>query len=164
MSVLEVLKEAILSERRAAAFYEIAAKNTTDEGVRSIFATMAAEEKEHAKILGRQWANASQGKGFAPPAQEPVGMREDDEIISHAIKNGLLAAGFEAGAISAAMALEQGAIELYGKRAEAATDPNEKALYAWLATWEKGHLAFLAKIDDQLRESVWQDQNFWPFD
>ncbi len=164
MAVLEALKEAILSERRAAAFYETAARNAHDGGVRSVFETMAGEEKEHARLLARQWASAVQGGGFEPPPDEPIQPREDDAIVSHAIRNGMLAAGFEAGAIAAAMALEERAIALYGSRAELAADPNEKKLYRWLATWEKGHLEFLARMDEQLRESVWQDQNFWPFD
>jgi len=164
MAVLEALKEAILSERRAAAFYETAARNARDEGVRSVFETMAGEEREHARLLARQWASAVQGGGFEPPPDEPIQPREDDAIVSHAIRNGMLAAGFEAGAIAAAMALEERAIALYGSRAELAADPNEKKLYRWLATWEKGHLEFLARMDEQLRESVWQDQNFWPFD
>ncbi|HPH03465.1 MAG TPA: ferritin family protein [Spirochaetota bacterium] len=164
MAVLEALKEAILSERRAAAFYETAAKNAGDAGVRSVFSTMAEEERGHARLLAKQWASAVQGGNFSAPSDEPMQPGAQDAIVSHAIRNGLLAAGFEAGAIAAAMALEERAIKFYGARAEVATDPNEKALYCWLATWEKGHLEFLAKMDDQLRETVWHDQNFWPLD
>ena len=42
-------------------------------------------------------------------------------------------------------------------------DPNEKALYKWLAEWEEQHLYFLSEIDKELREQIWNDSNFWPF-
>ena len=61
------------------------------------------------------------------------------------------------------MAMEKNAIKLYSDRAAAATDPNEKALYSWLAKWETQHLNFLADIDRELTEDIWFDQSFWPF-
>jgi rubrerythrin len=61
------------------------------------------------------------------------------------------------------MAMEKNAIQLYSDRASDAPDPNEKALYKWLAEWELQHLNFLAEIDKELTEQVWHDNNFWPF-
>jgi rubrerythrin len=60
------------------------------------------------------------------------------------------------------MSMEESAIKLYSGRAAAATDPNEKALYNWLAKWETQHLNFLADIDRELTEDIWYDQSFWP--
>ena len=72
-------------------------------------------------------------------------------------------AGFEVAAISAAMSMEERAIRLYAERAESAADPEEKAMYAWLASWEKEHLDYLSKIDRELTEGIWLDSQFWPF-
>ena len=164
MPVLEILKEAILSERRAAAFYETAAKNSRDAGVGEIFAMMAEEEKSHARLLARQFVAYNKDGSFAVLADEPAPPPVDDGIVTHAVRNGILAAGFEAAAIDAAMALENRAIRLYSERAATAQDENEKKIYAWLATWERGHLQLLARLDEGLRESVWQDNSFWPLD
>ncbi|MBE0679428.1 MAG: rubrerythrin, partial [Bacteroidales bacterium] len=46
---------------------------------------------------------------------------------------------------------------------ESAADPNEKELYRMLAEWERGHHKWLMRIDKELREQVWYDNNFWPF-
>jgi rubrerythrin len=75
----------------------------------------------------------------------------------------LSAADYEAAAISAAMSMEEKAIKLYSDRSAEAADPNEKALYQWLADWEKQHLHFLSAIDKELTEQIWHDNNFWPF-
>ncbi|MCK7507656.1 MAG: hypothetical protein MZV70_28840 [Desulfobacterales bacterium] len=55
------------------------------------------------------------------------------------------AADFEAAAVAAAMSMEKNAIEIYSRRAAEAQDPDEKALYDWLAKWETAHLDFLAE-------------------
>jgi rubrerythrin len=42
-------------------------------------------------------------------------------------------------------------------------DPNEKKLFNWLADWEKGHLKILNDLDNDLKEKIWYDNQFWPF-
>jgi rubrerythrin len=85
------------------------------------------------------------------------------DILTQELKEEMSAADYEAAAISAAISMEKKAIELYADRAVAAQDPNEKALYEWLAKWETQHLNFLAEIDKELTEQIWHDSNFWPF-
>ena len=87
----------------------------------------------------------------------------DSQVLSKEIKSEISAADYEAAAVAAAMSMEESAIKLYSGRAAATTDPNEKALYNWLAEWERQHLDFLADIDRELREDIWYDQSFWPF-
>ena len=50
-----------------------------------------------------------------------------------------------------------------GSSAAGATDPNEKEMYQMLADWERTHFHLLHKLDEDLKEQVWQDNNFWPF-
>jgi rubrerythrin len=61
------------------------------------------------------------------------------------------------------MSMEKNAIEIYTRRAGEAQDPDEKALYSWLAKWEGEHLAFLSRLDREITEQIWNDNNFWPF-
>lgn len=163
-SAVDILKEAILLERRGKAFYTTAAKQTDSEAARKIFEMMAAEEDEHINFLSRQFAYYEKNKAFmkvdgAADADESTVMA----ILSEEIKSQVSAAGYEAAAISAAIDFETRAVQIYSDRAAAATDPNEKEMYQMLADWEKGHHFWLHKINEDLKEQIWYDNNFWPF-
>jgi len=163
-SSVDILKEAILLERRGKAFYATAARQTESIAARKIFEMMAAEEDEHINFLSKQFAYYEKNKAF---------MKVDDavdtddatvmEILSEEIKKQVNAAGFEAAAISAAMDFETRAVQIYSDRAESATDQNEKEMYQMLSDWEKGHHFWLHKINEDLKEQIWYDNNFWPF-
>jgi rubrerythrin len=163
-SAVDILKEAILLERRGKAFYATAARQTESEAARKIFEMMAAEEDEHINFLSKQFAYYEKNKAFMKVNE----VADTDEstvmaILSEEIKTQINAAGYEAAAISAAMDFETRAVQIYSDRATAATDPNEKEMYQMLADWEKGHHFWLHKINEDLKEQVWYDNNFWPF-
>jgi rubrerythrin len=163
-SAVDILKEAILLERRGKAFYTTAARQTQSEAARKIFEMMAAEEDEHIEFLSKQFAHYEQHKEFMKT--EGGGDVDDStvmQILSEEIKKQVDAAGFEAAAISAAMDFETRAVKIYSERAESAEDPHEKEMYRMLADWEKGHHFWLHKINEDLKEQVWYDNNFWPF-
>ena len=125
---------------------------------------MADEEVKHVAILTEQFKAYRQNKKFNPgDYQEDHGDGISAKVLTKELKTEISAADYEAAAISAAMAMEKNAIQLYSDRASEAVDPNEKALYKWLAEWEMQHLNFLAEIDKELTEQVWHDNNFWPF-
>lgn len=161
---LEILKMAILMEKRGKAFYEKMAEQTDSEGAKMIFMTMAEEEKEHVEYLSKQFSYYVKEKHFAKPVTS-ADISEDisGEIINREIVKQISAASFEAAAISAAMDFETKAVEVYSKRAEEAEDPNEKEMYAWLAEWERGHHKILHDLNEALKESIWYDNQFWPF-
>jgi rubrerythrin len=163
-SAVDILKEAILLERRGKAFYAMAAKQTESEAARKIFEMMAAEEDEHINFLSRQFAYYEKNKSFMKIAESA----DTDEstvmaILSEEIKSQVSAAGYEAAAISAAMDFETRAVQIYSDRAVSATDKNEQEMYQMLADWEKGHHFWLHKINEDLKEQIWYDNNFWPF-
>ena len=160
----DILKKAILLEKKGKTFYEKVAQQTHATVVKRFFEMMANEEQNHIHILSEQYKAYQDNKEFK--STEFDELHESDIaalVISKEIKSEISAADYEAAAISAAMSMEENAIKLYSDRAAAATDPNEKALYDWLAKWETQHLNFLADIDRELTESIWHDQNFWPF-
>ena len=161
---LAILKNAILLEKRGKSFYTAVADQTDKEPVRRFFKQMATEEDSHIRILSEQFKSYNDTKTFKSTAFDTEHSNSfAKEVINAALKEQIAAAGFEAAAIGAAMAMEKNAITLYSRRAEEAQDENEKALYRWLADWEKSHLEFLAAIDRELTEKVWHDNNFWPF-
>lgn len=160
---VEVLKTAILLERRGKAFYTQAARNSESKSATKIFEMMAEEEDEHINFLVRQFKNYQEHHAFItnelPPEEDPTVV----EILTENIKKEISAAGFEAAAIGAAIDFENRAIEIYSNRAEEATDPNEKEMYQMLADWEKTHHHLLHKLNEDLKEQIWNDNNFWPF-
>lgn len=161
----DILKEAILLEQRGKAFYSNIAAQTKSEAVRKVFSMMADEEDQHIAFLSRQFSHYEKNKAFAENARHDEDPSEEVamEVLSKEMKHQISAASFEAAAISAAMDFETRAVNLYAGRAEVATDKNEKETYHMLAEWERGHHKWLLRIDKELREQVWYDNNFWPF-
>ena len=163
-TTLDILKQAILLEQRGKAFYENIAEKTENKAVQEIFDMLATEEQKHIQTLSEQFKTYRKEKKFIP-----VGLHEQDspsvasEVLTREIKEKISAAGFEAAAISAGIAMEERAIQLYTKSAQTASDPKAKALYEWLATWERDHLNMLLDIDKALKEKIWFDNQFWPF-
>lgn len=160
---IDILKEAILLERRGKAFYTQAARNSESKSAKKIFEMMAEEEDEHINFLTRQFKNYVKNHEFldneAPPEEDGTAT----EILTEEIKKEIDAAGFEAAAISAAIDFENRAIKIYSDRAKEATDPKEKELYQMLADWEKTHHHLLYRLNEDLKEDIWNDNNFWPF-
>ena len=160
---LDILKSALLLEIRGQAFYKKAAQQAENQAVKDFFENMAAEEVRHVQILSDQY-KAVKAKGtFTAPNIEGTPSGVADNVLAESLKKRISAAGFESAAISAAMGMEERAIKLYAGRAEEADDPEEKRLYKWLAEWESQHLEYLARIDREVTEAIWNDNSFWPF-
>ena len=160
---IEILKNAILLEKRGMAFYSKIAGQTSGKAVKEFFEMMADEEVKHVEILAEQFKAFQKNKKFTPGAYQEDHSSISSKVLTKELKGEISAAGYEAAAISAAMAMEKNAIKLYSDRAAETEDLNEKALYQWLSRWETEHLNFLAEIDKELTEQIWYDNNFWPF-
>jgi len=161
---LEILKTAILLEKRGKAFYEKMAEQTQSPEARKIFTTMAEEEKAHVEFLSLQFAHYIKAGVFSKPDTHSSETEDiSNEILSPQLVKEISAASFEAAAISAAMDFETRAVELYTKRAAETDDANEKEMYKWLANWESGHHKILHDLNEALKESIWYDNQFWPF-
>jgi len=161
---LEIIKSAILMEVRGQAFYKNVVDQTKNEDVKNIFTIMANEEKLHTEYLSKQYSSI---KNNGKPDQQilPEASSENlvNLILSPEIKNQVSGAGFEAAAISASIDMENKAVEIYSDFAAKAEDAEIKELFSWLADWERGHVKILNELDQELREKIWYDNNFWPF-
>ena len=162
-NALNILKEAIFLERRGYAFYQKIADYARNNTVREFFQLMADEELRHKTILEAQYKAYAQNARF-----EDLGSKIGDDptianvIMTDTLKEKISAASFEAAAISAAMYMEELTIALYADRTRLTDDPHEKELYRWLADWEHSHLLFLAKLNKEIKEAIWEDNHFWP--
>ncbi|EMS81435.1 ferritin family protein [Desulfotignum phosphitoxidans] len=161
---LNILKSAFLMERQGKSLYETARDKAEDEAVKRFFDDLATEEAQHMKMLEAQFKSIMQSGKFAAGGYEANGTGDTPPpILSQDLKNKINTAGFEATAITAAVAFEQKAVKLYGERADATTDPEEKKLYQWLSSWEQTHLQKLLTLQEDLNQRIWEDNSFWPF-
>ena len=161
---MEILKSAILLEKRGNAFYRKVAEETASPAVREFFNMMAEEEQRHVQVLSEHAKSYREtGRFSAGGADRAENSQVASRVLSQELKDQIAAAGFEAAAVAAAMAMEERSIKLYAERAKAAEDPEEQRLYRWLAEWETEHLHFLAGIDREITEKIWNDNSFWPF-
>lgn len=161
---LDILKQAILLERRGYEFYKKVADQAENPQVQAFFNDLAQEEVAHIKILSAQF------KAFNKTGSFEVGLLNGQEecnicndVLNKEIKDKISAASFEASAITAAISMEKRAVDLYSKQAENTQDIEEKKMYTWLADFERKHLDNLMAIDQDLYDSVWEDNSFWPF-
>jgi len=159
---VEIIKGAILLETRGKAFYKKTAEQTGSQAVKEFFENMAMEEDEHIKILSEQFKSLVSDGTMASVKLSSSASEISAAVLSEKIKKEIDGAGYEASAISAAIAMEDKAVSFYSDRAKKTDDPAEKDLYNWLTNWEKGHLNLLMAIDKELQESVWNDNQFWP--
>lgn len=161
---LDILKQAILLERRGMAFYRSISRRAENEAVREVFEMLASEEKKHIQTLSEHAKAYQQGEKRIPGNYENMNRNHvASKVLTDEIKEKISAAGFEAAAISAGIAMEERAIKLYTECAQSTSDPDAKALYEWLARWEHKHLDLLMDIDNALKEKIWFDNKFWPF-
>lgn len=162
---IHILKEAILLERRGKAFYSNAAASTKSEAAKKIFTLMAEEEDEHIKYLSTQFAHFMKTEEFLKPEAPAHNDAEDVamKVLTEEFKKQVNAASYEAAAIAAAMDFELRAVKVYSDRAAETDNPKEQELYQILADWEKGHHELLQNLNDELKEEVWFDNQFWPF-
>lgn len=162
--VLNILKQALLLEKRGYALYHTAAEQSKDPVVQEFFHMMAEEENAHVAALATQFKYFSENNKFAP-VQRPHSQvsHAATKVLNKETQTRIASADFEAAAISAAILMEERAIKFYSDRADSTDDPEERKLYSWLSEWEITHLRFLTEIDKKLTESIWTDSNFWPF-
>jgi len=163
-NALTILKHAFLIERKGKRLYETAMDHAKDETVKAFFKELAEDEQVHMDILEKQFKSyMTSGKFICGGFSEDAAAVEAPDILDQALVDKINAADFQATAITAAIAFEEKAVKMYAERSEQAEDPEEKKLYHWLTVWERTHLKKLMALEESLLESVWQDNNFWPF-
>lgn len=156
---VDLLKGAILLERRGRALYEGAARQASAEPVRLLFETLAQEESKHQAWLESLFVQSSvegAATGFSIPAETA-----SHPAIGSALAAEIASAGFESAVVSAAVGLEQAAIAFY-EEAAARSGGGAAELFTRLADWERTHLELLTSLDRQIRERAWFESGFWP--
>ncbi|MEA3287842.1 MAG: ferritin family protein [Candidatus Marinimicrobia bacterium] len=161
-SVQDVLKRAMLLEMNGKEFFKMAAKTATSPVAKELFEHMAKEEEHHLHILKLTFnRHLDEGKVILP-SEEELAFGFQDPIIDKSFLMELRNSAFDSSAISIALTLEERAFKFYQKEEQTATDPDIKKLFTWLTDWEIDHHRKLMELEEDFREEVWNDSNFWP--
>ncbi len=150
----------MLLEMRGRILYEKAAQAASDPAVRDLFQSLAEEEGRHQEWLEQMFvARSTEGDttGFAVPDSARA-----HAVLSPEIIGSISAAGFESAVISAAIGLEEKAIDFYDRGAADSPDRDCGRAFTVLADWERTHLELLVGLDRQIRDQAWFDSGFWP--
>jgi rubrerythrin len=159
---IDAIKGAILLERRGQAFYRSVAEGADSDAVSEVFSIMSDEEKKHEEVLQRHYSSLVREGRLAAIGELGEVREHTAEALTENVRQEVKAAGYEAAAISAAMALEKEAESYYSQKRDQAESDVERDLYDWLARWEHGHLEMLADMDRALQEDIWFENRFWP--
>jgi len=161
---LEIVKGAILLEHKGKALYESVTEASKVEGIKELFKMLVREEEKHIDILNKQYSRILKGENFDASDLELDDGTVTAAIMSDEVVKEVHGAGYEAAVISAALEFEKNAVNFYSKQAEEAETEEEEKLYGWLVRWEKTHMMMLAKLDNEIKEQIWYDNQFWPLD
>ena len=162
--VLDIVKNALLLEHKGKALYESVVKTTEVAAVKDLFGWLAEEEVKHIAFLEKQFRRLSRGENLDASGMEEGHTQVADSVITLEIVQNVSGAGYEAAVISAALEFEKRAVAYYSEQAEQAGSEAEKEVFGWLSRWEVTHMEMLAKVDDELKQDIWFDNQFWPLD
>ena len=162
--LLEILKGALLLEHKGRALYKSVTDTSKVQGVKELFTLLEKEEEKHINVLNKQFSRISKGKGFDLADIKNSYAETSEAVLTDIIKENVSGAGYEAAVISAALEFEKNSVRYYSDHAAAAQSEDEKSLFEWLRDWEKEHMVMLARIDNDLKEKIWFDNQFWPLD
>jgi rubrerythrin len=163
-STLDILKGAILLEYRGRALYRSVVDSSSSKEVRELFDMLQKEEDKHIDVLTKQFARISKGESFDVSDLKDEHTSIQDAVLTESILKDITGAGYEAAVIAAALEFEKNSVKYYSDRVSSSESETERKLYSWLAEWEKGHMLMLAKLDNELKEKIWYDNQFWPLD
>jgi rubrerythrin len=163
-NLLDILKGAILLEHRGKALYESVVKSSESPGVKELFAMLSQEEEKHIGMLEKQFSLIAKGGALAIDEFESKHASTPEDILTDKIIKNISGAGYEAAVIAAALEFEKNAVKFYSEHASTAQSPEEQKLFGWLADWEKNHMMMMARLDNELKEKIWYDNQFWPLD
>jgi rubrerythrin len=162
--LLDILKGAILLEHRGKALYESVVKSSESDGVKELFNLLSHEEEKHIRMLKKQFSLVAKGDSFDIADLEKEHASTHEAVITDEIVKNISGAGYEAAVIAAALEFEKKAVKYYSDHASSAESSEEKKLFGWLAEWEKNHMMMMAQLDNELKEKIWYDNQFWPLD
>lgn len=153
--VLEILKQAMESEKDGYEFYIQASTITKDPKGKEMFKYLARDETEHFKTLEDAYNRLKGGEGKGSNTighkQKEKGFLIDSSLLLKVDSGDLKA-------LNIAMKIEEDAQEFYAKSAEKAKQSDIRDIFLKLSDMEKNHYNLLKYEHDSLiRSGFWCD-------
>jgi len=150
-TVLDGLNTAIQAELAAYVFYKKGMNTTKNEKLKGLLADLASEEKDHYKILERQYDNLVRSEMWVayndimlkpglPDMDEKMEDVHDEYIDEISDKTPPMRI------LEIALMLEERARDFYTDMAEKVDDPKGKDMFKYLSRFENGHAAKIQKM------------------
>jgi rubrerythrin len=145
-SVLDGLNKGIMAELAAYVFYKKCLRLTKDNKIIEILTKLAADEKEHYRILEGQYDNLVRSEMWVTynDILRKSGLPDIDEKteeVHDKLIDSVNADTTPLRMLEIALILEERARDLYADLARNMTDPKGKETYEFLAKFESGHVA-----------------------
>ncbi|MFZ5351598.1 MAG: ferritin-like domain-containing protein [Bacillota bacterium] len=164
--ILKALAYAIEMEKQGEYFYKTNMDRVKSTKAKSIFQRLALMEKDHQKLLLKQFDELKQGKNwidilkFKENEVDMFGAREELEHIPQSEYESELG---DISIIRMAYLLENDLAEYYAKAVENTGDPMGKEMFLTLSKWEIEHRDMLYKEYKELMERNWFEMGYSPF-
>lgn len=162
-SMIQAVKDAIMTEIKGQQLYSHAADTTEDPSAKAMFTALAKDEDEHVALLHAQYesllADGRIDLSKVKPAEVDHGA---GHVIDDQFRKSIKRGTFEMAVIGIGCDLENKAISYYKTQAAATEDHDLRQLFTWLAEWEVGHLEHLMELEKMLQDEYWADQGFAP--
>jgi rubrerythrin len=126
-----IIKQAIANEVEAKKFYEGASETLQDPYLKSLFASLAEEEKKHRDILTEIYSSQSVKHYFSETRDYKVAETVDEPELSMDMK--------PADAFALAMKKEEEAMKQYTEMADMCSDEDKRQVFLDLAAMERDH-------------------------
>jgi rubrerythrin len=127
----EIIKLAIANEVEAKKFYEDASSALQDPHLKSLFASLADEEKRHRDILTKIYNSETVERYFSETRDYKVAETVDEPALSMDMK--------PADAFALAMKKEAEAMKQYTEMADICSDAEKRQVFLDLAAMERDH-------------------------
>lgn len=127
----EIIKQAIANEVAARKFYEDASSRLKDPNLKTLFASLAEEEKKHRDILTRIYASNTIDRYFSESRDYKVAETVNEPELSMEMR--------PADAFALAMKKEEAAMKQYTEMARMCDDDDKRQVFLDLAAMERDH-------------------------
>jgi len=146
-AAIKALQRALELEKSGQAFYTQAAARTADPKGKEMFSSLADDEVMHAEVIQRQVDALAEGKGWiVPEGIETVKADLESPLFPASqvdLERAVQPDASDLDALLFALKIENDSFNLYAEQARAATDPNARHLYEYLADAERTHFNLL---------------------
>ncbi len=127
----DIIKQAIANEVEARKFYEDAANTLTDPHLKSLFTSLAQEEKKHRDILTKIYTSNTIDRYFSETRDYKVAETVEEPELSMEMR--------PADAFALAMKKEEEAMKQYTQMADLCDDDDKRQVFLDLAAMERDH-------------------------